>query len=96
MAVTTGGQASTGTASLPSKTAAQETVPTQQLPIRSKLLFAQAVHRLGAPIGKSVGSNWHAVVNLLRECPALGEDEKAVFTEHVSSTAMPSVIFHCY
>lgn len=96
MAVTTGGQASTGTASLPSQTAAQETVPTQQLPIRSKLLFAQAVHRLGAPIGKSVGSNWHAVVNLLRECPALSEDEKAVFTEHVSSTAMPSVIFRCY
>lgn len=84
MAVTTGGQASTGSAPLPSETASQETVPAQQLSIRNKLLFAQAVHRLGAPIGKSLGNNWNAVIDLLRKCPALSEEEKAIFTEHVS------------
>lgn len=84
MAVTTGGQASTGTAPAPSETARQETIPSKQLSIRNKLLFAQAVHRLGAPIAKEVGNNWNAVINLLRECPVLNDEEKAIFTEHVS------------
>jgi hypothetical protein len=89
MAVTTGGQASTGTATLPSEITPQETVPAQALSIRNKLLFAQAVHRLGAPVGKSVGNNWNAVVSLLRDSPALSEEEKAVFTEHVSTMLQP-------
>lgn len=84
MAVTTGGQASTGTAPAPSETARQETVPSSQLSIRNKLLFAQAVHRLGAPVGKEVGNNWNGVIKLLRDCPVLTEEEKEMFTEHVS------------
>ena len=83
MAVTTGGQASTGTPPARSETARPETVPTDQLSIRNKLLFAQAVHRLGAPIAKEVGNNWNAVISLLRECPAVEQKEKGIFTEHV-------------
>ncbi|GHJ86272.1 hypothetical protein NliqN6_2674 [Naganishia liquefaciens] len=81
MAATTGGQASTGSAHAPFETARQDTVPSSQLSIRNKLLFAQAVHRLGAPVGKGVGNNWNAVVSLLRDCPALEEKEKNIFTE---------------
>lgn len=91
MAVTTGGQASTGTAPPLSETAPQETISARQLSIRNKLLFAQAVHRLGAPIGKSVGNNWNAVINLLRQCPALTEEEKGIFTEHVSFVPLSTV-----
>jgi hypothetical protein len=84
MAVTTGGQASTGTAPAPSATARQETILTSRLSIRNKLLFAQAVHRLGAPVGKETGNNWNAVIKLLRDCPVLTDEEKEMFTEHVS------------
>lgn len=88
MAVTTAGQASTGTAPTPSRALSSGAVPTNKLSLRCKLLFAQAVHHLGAPIGKGVGINWNNIASRLHECAALSEDEKGLFTEHVSLSRM--------
>lgn len=85
MAVTTAGQASTGAIPSFSKTVPSAPVPTDQLPLRCKLLFAQAVHLLGAPVGKGVGNNWNNVADKLHSCVTLSEEDKGLFTEHVST-----------
>ena len=46
------------------------TAPTSTLTIREKLLFSQAVHKVGAG-----DSKWDQVGALLRECPVVNRPE---------------------